>query len=125
VKEVRFCSFRTTSQTRLSDSGYTSARPKYYDSWMAAYLISPGAERGFDIKIVGNDGTRQTMLGFPTREAAEAWIAEDQRRSDEGIHPGFCAPRRLWSSDFAKVLSDPLREDRSKRHRALRTATPW
>ena len=50
---------------------------------MATYLISPGMEHGFDIKIIGDTGARQTMLGFPTREAAELWIAEDRRRSGE------------------------------------------
>ncbi|HLJ05311.1 MAG TPA: hypothetical protein VKT26_03515 [Acetobacteraceae bacterium] len=50
---------------------------------MATYLISPGAEHGFDIKIVGDTGARQTLLGFPTRQAAEIWIAEDRRRSGE------------------------------------------
>jgi hypothetical protein len=48
---------------------------------MPAYVISVRTERGFDVKIVGDNGSRQTMLGFPTREAAEAWIVEDQRRS--------------------------------------------
>jgi hypothetical protein len=48
---------------------------------MATYEISCGTDRGFNVKIVGDDGARQTMLGFPTREAAEAWIVEDQRRS--------------------------------------------
>ena len=42
-------------------------------------------DRGFSIEIVGDDGTRQTMLGFKTREAAEAWIVEDQRRPHEEV----------------------------------------
>ena len=50
---------------------------------MARYLIFPETDRGFDIKIVGDNGARQTLLGFPTREAAEMWIAEDRSRSDE------------------------------------------
>lgn len=48
---------------------------------MATYEISPEIDRGFNVKIVGDDGARQTMLGFPTREAAEAWIVDDRRRS--------------------------------------------
>ena len=48
---------------------------------MAKYEISSEIDRGFNVKIVGDDGARQTMLGFPTREAAEAWIVDDRRRS--------------------------------------------
>ena len=62
---------------------------------MATYLISPGMERGFDIKIVSDNGARQTMLGFPTREAAEAWIIEDRRRSDTVILPSVRSPRAI------------------------------
>lgn len=50
---------------------------------MATYMISFEANRGFDVKIVGNDGVRQTLLGFPTRESAEAWITEDRQKSGE------------------------------------------
>jgi hypothetical protein len=55
---------------------------------MATYTISIETNRGFDVKIVGNDGTRQTLLGFPTRQAAEAWIAEDRKRSGEEVPAG-------------------------------------
>ena len=48
---------------------------------MATYEISSALDRGFDVKVVGDDGARQTVLGFPTWEIAEAWIHEDQRRS--------------------------------------------
>jgi len=58
---------------------------------MATYLIAPGAEHGFDIKIVGDNGARQTMLGFPTRQAAEAWIADDRRRSEDEMLSGLRA----------------------------------
>jgi len=53
---------------------------------MATYEISPEIDRGFNVKIVGDDGARQTMLGFSSREAAEAWIADDRRRSHEEGH---------------------------------------
>ena len=44
---------------------------------MATYTISPGTDRGcFNVAIVGNDGVRQTMLGFKSYAAAEAWVAE-------------------------------------------------
>jgi hypothetical protein len=34
---------------------------------------------GFDISVVSDNGARQTMLGFKSRRAAEAWIADDRR----------------------------------------------
>ena len=53
---------------------------------MATYMISPGTEHGdFDVAIVGNDGARQTMLGFKTYAAAAAWVAEDEQRANEEI----------------------------------------
>jgi hypothetical protein len=36
---------------------------------------------GFNVHIAGFDGARQTMLGFETEAAAEAWIATDRQRS--------------------------------------------
>jgi len=61
---------------------------------MATYTISPGSDQDcFDIAIVGNDGARQTLLGFETRAAAEAWIVEDEGRSDAEIQRGF---RMQW-----------------------------
>ena len=56
---------------------------------MATYTVLFEANRGFDIKIVGNDGARQTLLGFPTREAAEAWIKEDRKKSGEEAPVGL------------------------------------
>lgn len=79
---------------RAYDGRYRLDLLEHRGRGMARYVISPGAERGFDIKIVGDNGARQTMLGFVTREAAEAWIVEDQRRSDEVLYRGFRAPNR-------------------------------
>ena len=46
---------------------------------MATYTIIPQpAERGFNIEIIGANGTRQTLLGFATEADAEAWIAADR-----------------------------------------------
>ena len=65
-----------------------------YVRTMATYTISPETEDGgFDIAVVGNDGTRQTMLGFKSHTAAEAWIAEEERRADVEIQSGF---RTQW-----------------------------
>jgi hypothetical protein len=61
---------------------------------MATYTISSATERGsFDVVIVGNNGARQTVLGFRTYAAAEAWIAEDARRANEEIQSSF---RMQW-----------------------------
>ena len=47
---------------------------------MATYTIIPRPDQsGFDIAIVGADGTRQTMLGFKTTNDAKAWIIQDER----------------------------------------------
>jgi hypothetical protein len=45
---------------------------------MAKYtLITHSA--GYDVQIVGIDGVHQTILGFETEAAANAWIAHDKR----------------------------------------------
>jgi hypothetical protein len=61
---------------------------------MARYTISPGSDQDcFDVAIVGDDGARQTLLGFETRAVAEAWIVEDERRSNAEIEGNF---RMQW-----------------------------
>jgi hypothetical protein len=61
---------------------------------MATYTIASETERGsFDVAIVGDDGARQTMLGFKTYAAAETWAAEDERRSNEEVQSNF---RMQW-----------------------------
>lgn len=50
---------------------------------MTTYAIVPNADgTGFNISIAGSDGARQTMLGFKSEAEAEAWIAQDRRRSE-------------------------------------------
>jgi hypothetical protein len=52
---------------------------------MTKYRIIPKVDQtGFDIAIVGNDGARQTLLGFETQADAEAWIAWDKRPTAVG-----------------------------------------
>jgi hypothetical protein len=48
---------------------------------MPTYEISqhPGSN-SYDVHVIGPQGTRQTMLGFGTKEEAEAWIVTDQER---------------------------------------------
>jgi hypothetical protein len=49
-------------------------------STLATYTICRRPEGpGFDIRIVGFNGSRQTMLGFKTAVEAEAWIDDDMR----------------------------------------------
>jgi hypothetical protein len=48
---------------------------------MATYTLIPDASQTFHVAIVGNDGARQTLLGFETRADAEAWIARDRLHS--------------------------------------------
>ena len=49
---------------------------------MATYRIIPKVDRtDFDVAIAGNDGARQTLLGFKTHADAQAWIARDKRSS--------------------------------------------
>jgi hypothetical protein len=46
---------------------------------MSTYAINPRPEEGeWEVYVVGSDGVRHTMLGFPTEADAEAWIAADQ-----------------------------------------------
>lgn len=50
---------------------------------MADYHISPnGNGDSFEIRIVGANGARQTVLGFATQRDAEAWVAQDKRLND-------------------------------------------
>ncbi|HEX3575865.1 MAG TPA: hypothetical protein VHU42_14785 [Rhodopila sp.] len=48
---------------------------------MATYTVIPAADRTFHVAIVGDDGARQTLLGFATRTEAEAWIIWDRFQS--------------------------------------------
>jgi hypothetical protein len=45
-------------------------------------VIASPNQTDFHVKIAGNDGNRQTMLGFRTTGAADAWIADDKRLTD-------------------------------------------
>jgi hypothetical protein len=48
---------------------------------MATYTLIPNAGQTFHVAIVGNNGARQTLLGFETDTEAEAWIAWDRQQS--------------------------------------------
>ena len=50
---------------------------------MITYTVPAGAgQTGFHVKIGGSEGNRQTILGFGTEGAADAWIADDKRLTD-------------------------------------------
>ena len=52
---------------------------------MTKYRFIPKVDQtAFDVAIVGNDGARQTLLGFETQADAEAWIVWDKRPSAGG-----------------------------------------
>jgi hypothetical protein len=59
---------------------------------MATYTINPRLDRtGFDVGVIGDDGARQTLLGFKTKAEAEAWIREDKKRDVPAASRGeFC-----------------------------------
>jgi hypothetical protein len=65
---------------------------------MATYTVIPQADQTFRIAIVGDDGARQTLLGFETQANAEAWIARDRRQSavDEPQLTGYL--RMPWEA---------------------------
>jgi hypothetical protein len=63
---------------------------------MASYIILPGSDgASFNVGITGADGTRQTILGFPTKSEAEAWIIQD-RRLNKGDN-GHSAPDQRFA----------------------------
>ena len=46
---------------------------------------------GFVLGVIGDDGARQTLLGFKTKADAEAWIREDKKRDVPAASRGeFC-----------------------------------
>ena len=51
---------------------------------MATYTIARRGDdqSGFEVRVVGDDGAHQTLLGFRTRADAHAWVAQDQKPTD-------------------------------------------
>jgi hypothetical protein len=50
---------------------------------MITYTVYASADQtGFHVKIAGSEGDRQTILGFGTESAADAWIAYDKWLTD-------------------------------------------
>jgi hypothetical protein len=62
---------------------------------MTTYTIVPtGDGSSFHIGVAGNDGARQTMLGFDSLAEAEAWIQQDKRLSDR-VEPSHDSDVRI------------------------------
>ena len=53
-------------------------RSKAHKTDIATYTITEQAAGGYQVDIVGTNGTRQTMLDFASVADAEAWIAADR-----------------------------------------------
>jgi hypothetical protein len=79
---------------------------------MAKYTIIPKADQTFHVAIVGDDGARQTLLGFETQADAHAWVAQDHWQSvaDDSRTPSHVhSPLDLRWSLSGSVLSTDIR----------------
>ncbi len=62
--------------------------PRTHISFMSTYVITPNSDgSGFNVGIAGNNGARQTMLGFESEAEAEAWIVQDKRLGQTPVPP--------------------------------------
>ena len=66
---------------------------------MPTYTVIPQADQTFQVAIVGDDGARQTLLGFPTQADAEEWIVRDRRQS---VVDGQQMRGELWTPQEAR-----------------------
>jgi hypothetical protein len=52
---------------------------------MGTYSITRHKDgASFDVSVLSDNGAQQTLLGFKTLKDAEAWVADDRRRSSAG-----------------------------------------
>jgi hypothetical protein len=59
---------------------------------MSTYTIEPDDKNGFQIRESKPGGGGHITTGFPSREAAQAWIADQQRMAeaaDRWAAPGY------------------------------------
>ena len=50
---------------------------------LSKYTVRPADDGvGFNVSVVGENGARNTLLGFATEKAAETWITRDRRLND-------------------------------------------
>ena len=82
---------------------------------MPTYTVIPQANQTFQVAIVGDDGARQTLLGFETQAEVEAWIARDRRQSaanarDEAYDSGrLHSPTRVGGIPCLQLYRERLR----------------
>lgn len=60
-------------------------RSKSHIASMATYTITEQANGGYQVDIVGTNGTCQTVPDFTSVAAAEAWIAADRALDAGGV----------------------------------------
>jgi hypothetical protein len=64
---------------------------------MVTYTVIPRLDGGYDVQTVWPNGTRQTIVGFTTKAAADDWIARKKRLTsgdDQAPSGGF---RMSWN----------------------------
>jgi hypothetical protein len=75
---------------------------------MITYTVHASAnQRGFHVKIAGSEGNRQTILGFGTEGAADAWIADDKRLTDHTA---------LWNHPIGSAAQSESRSQQIEAH---------
>jgi hypothetical protein len=64
---------------------------------MKTYTVTAKAgETGFNVVVVGDDGIRQTTLGFASRSEANIWIARTERMARPWALPGAFGGRKVF-----------------------------
>ncbi len=74
---------------------------------MSKYSVRPSGTGGFDIAVTGDNGARNTMLGFSTAEDAKAWIKRDKRLNDptDPFMSTLMMLRRDGGSEHSEMLT--------------------
>lgn len=66
----------------MTGPGYSGASGQAHILRMPQYTVMPRVRQdGFKIEYVGDDGARHTLLGFNSKEEAEAWVETDRKRT--------------------------------------------
>jgi hypothetical protein len=76
---------------------------------MSKYEVRPaGSGVGFDIIVVGGNGSHNTLLGFATEIEVEEWIARDKRLNDhtDPFMPRLMTLRRAYVDYYASLVID-------------------
>ena len=65
---------------------------------MATYAVIPQSDGSYNVEMIGPNGLIQVIPGFATADAAQAWIDQDMRLTDQGEPSkpgGFRTPWRF------------------------------